>query len=366
MLKGSKYLHILISLLVLLGLIMMPLTAQSKEKKDALHENIKSGEYRGAKTATHPDWFKESFLDLDEDVADATEANKRLVLYFWQPGCPYCNQLWEDNFSDKEIEDKFRQNFEIVSINMWGDREVISVAGNTFTEKAFSAALDIKYTPTLLFFNEKKKIIHRLNGYIPPKAFKLSLEFVSGKHEKDQSFGEYSSTQKKQLIEKAGISKDQLHNEDFFTKDKTDLKPDKFTKKYLAVFFEEKGCENCNLLHEKTLQDSNTRKLVKQFESVQFDRNADTPLTTPSGKKATAKQWSDTLNISYLPAMLFFDSNGKEVMRIDAQMRTFHVQSVFDYVLTGAYKTEKNFQRYISARADKIREKGIDVDIWAY
>lgn len=53
-------------------------------------------------------------------------------------------------------------------------------------------------------------------------------------------------------------------------------------------------------------------------------------------------------------------------MRIDVQMRTFHIQSVFDYVLTEAYKTEKNFQRYISARADKIREKGIDTDIWAY
>jgi hypothetical protein len=55
-----------------------------------------------------------------------------------------------------------------------------------------------------------------------------------------------------------------------------------------------------------------------------------------------------------------------EVMRIDAQMRSFHIQSVFDYVLSGAYKTERNFQRYISARADKIREKGKDVDIWKY
>ena len=64
--------------------------------------------------------------------------------------------------------------------------------------------------------------------------------------------------------------------------------------------------------------------------------------------------------------MVFFDPIGKEVMRIDAQMRTFHIQSVFDYVLSGAYKIELNFQRYISARADKIREKGINVDIFAY
>jgi len=67
------------------------------------------------------------------------------------------------------------------------------------------------------------------------------------------------------------------------------------------------------------------------------------------------------------PAIIFFDGNGgKEVMRIDAQMRSFHIQSVFDYVLTGTYKTEANFQRYISARADKIRATGVDVDIWAY
>ena len=77
-------------------------------------------------------------------------------------------------------------------------------------------------------------------------------------------------------------------------------------------------------------------------------------------------EWANKLNISYLPAMIFFNDAGKEVMRIDAQMRTFHIQSVFDYVLSGAYKTEPNFQRYISARADKIRKQGTDVDIWAY
>jgi len=64
--------------------------------------------------------------------------------------------------------------------------------------------------------------------------------------------------------------------------------------------------------------------------------------------------------------MIFFNKKGEEVMRIDTQMRTFHVQSIFDYVLSGAYKTEKNFQRYISDRAEKIREAGIDVDIGAY
>jgi len=36
-------------------------------------KQTKEGGYFGAKTATHPSWFKESFLDLEEDIADSTE-----------------------------------------------------------------------------------------------------------------------------------------------------------------------------------------------------------------------------------------------------------------------------------------------------
>ena len=332
---------------------------------EELKELKKEGEYRGAQTATHPDWFKESFLDLEEDIADAAKLKKRLVVYFWQPGCPYCTQLWEENFAKQEIVDFFRSNFEIVALNMWGDREVISVGGNDYTEKSFSDALGIKYTPTLLFFDENKKVVHRLNGYIPPKSFKLALDYVAGKHEKQQSYGEFVASRQKKLASDSGA----LIKENFFSTLPESTKLAELIKqgKYLAVFFEGKGCDNnCTLLHEKTLKDPVTRDLVKQFVSVQFDRYSDNQIITPSGKKMSISEWANKLNISYLPAMVFFNDDGKEVMRIDAQMRTFHIQSVFDYVLSGAYKTEPNFQRYISARADKIRKQGTDVDIWAY
>jgi hypothetical protein len=34
-----------------------------------------------------------------------------------------------------------------------------------------------------------------------------------------------------------------------------------------------------------------------------------------------------------------------------------------DYVLTGAYRTQPNFQRYIEHKSDKLREQGITVDV---
>ena len=346
-----------------LALSLSLLSTSFAEEPKHSAELKKEGGYFGAKTATHPEWFKESFLDLEEDIADATRNEKRLVVYFWQPGCPYCNQLWEDNFSQQKTVDNFRENFEIVALNMWGDKEVVSVGGNDYTEKSFSEALGIKYTPTLLFFDENNKVVHQLNGYIPPEDFQRSMDFVSGKHEKSQSFGEYSLDKTASSDSKIG----KLHAEDFFTSSSYDLnRSEKKGGDYLAVFFEGKSCKNCDLLHEKTLQDKTTRNLIKQFSSVQLDRFADTKIITPAGNSTTAKSWANKLGISYLPAMVFFDQGGKEVMRIDAQMRTFHIQSVFDYVLTGAYKTELNFQRYISGRADKIREGGVDVDIFAY
>jgi hypothetical protein len=55
---------------------------------------------------------------------------------------------------------------------------------------------------------------------------------------------------------------------------------------------------------------------------------------------------------------------GKEIIRIEAFLKTFHTQSVFDYVLSGGYKTETSFQRYIEHRADQIRNTGKTVDLW--
>jgi hypothetical protein len=40
------------------------------------------GRFYGARETVYPDWFKESFLDIREDVAEATAAARRGVLFF--------------------------------------------------------------------------------------------------------------------------------------------------------------------------------------------------------------------------------------------------------------------------------------------
>ena len=113
------------------------------------------GKYSGAERAEHPAWFKDSFLDFEEDVQEAASRNKRVMLYFHQDGCPYCSKLVTDNFSQQDIVETMQASLESVAINMWGDREIVTIDGTPYTEKTLAAALRVNYTPTLIFLDEQ-------------------------------------------------------------------------------------------------------------------------------------------------------------------------------------------------------------------
>ena len=44
--------------------------------------------------------------------------------------------------------------------------------------------------------------------------------------------------------------------------------------------------------------------------------------------------------------------------------KPFHFHNSFDYVKEKGYESEPNFQRWLQARADKLRAEGKKVEIW--
>lgn len=123
-----------------------------------------------------PEWFTASFLDIREDVAEARREGKRLMLYFHQDGCPYCKQLVTVNFRDPRIVDKTRRHFVAVDVNIFGDREVTWTDGARMSEKRLAALVKVRYTPTLLFLDEKGAVAARIDGYLPPERFIAALD----------------------------------------------------------------------------------------------------------------------------------------------------------------------------------------------
>ncbi len=303
-----------------------------------------------------PAWFKRSFLDLPEDVAEAKKEGKRLLLYFGQEGCPYCAQLFNNNFSQAHIVEYTRQHFDAIEFNIWGDREVTDFSGAKMPEKEFAAKLKVQFTPTLIFLDEKGEVALRINGYYPPHQFLAALKYVAEKQESHGTFREYLAKSS------PSPAKGKLRHETYFAKPPYDLTKSP-GKKPIAVFFEQKDCPACDRMHDEILTDSATLDRLEHFYVVQLDRWSDTPIIAPTGNKTTARRWASELGIVYVPTAVLFDA-GKETIRIDAFMKGFHVQSVLGYVASGAYREQPNLQRFIRERADRIREQGTTVNIW--
>ena len=306
-----------------------------------------------------PAWFRETLLDFREDIRDAAKDGKRLLVYFGQDGCPYCRELMRANFAQKDIAERTRRRFHAIALNIWGDREVTWTDGRTMSEKALAVSLKVQYTPTLLFLDESGAVALRLNGYYPPHQFRAALDYAAGNGERKTPFAEFLRRHAREP------ASGRLHDQAFFLKaplalDRS-LQP---AMRPLAVLFEQKECAACDELHQKGFSAPAVKALIGKFDVARLELFGTERLTTPRGQSLTASQWGRELKVAYTPTIVFFDARGTEVFRIEAYLKPFHLASSFDYVASGAYRTQPGFQRYIQGRAEKIRAAGGRVELW--
>lgn len=306
-----------------------------------------------------PRWFKESFLDLPADIQEAAREKKRLMLYFGQDGCPYCRELMQVNFSQKDIVDKTRERFDTIALDIWGDRQVTWVDGGQYTEKEFAGLLKVQFTPTLLFLDERGRVALRVNGYYPPHKFRAALDYASGNAAPGVNFGAYLSSAA------ASPSSGVLHEEPFFMKPPLNLRRGaKPAGRPLAVAFEQKDCAACDELHREGFKNEIVAALIGKFRVARVALFGKEKLVTPKGKTLTEEEWGRALNVAYTPTIVFFDDKGQEVHRVEAYLKPFHLASSFDYVASGAYLTQPSFQRFLRSRAERLRSEGESVGLW--
>jgi thioredoxin-related protein len=271
-----------------------------------------------------PEWFVESFLDLREDAAEAARDGKRLMVYFHQDGCPYCKQLVTVNFRDPKIVEKTRRHFMPLAINIWGDREVTAADGRKLPEKAFARLLKIQFTPTLVFFDANARIVHRINGYLPPGEFLAALDAAVGQAAAPLE----SRNAPVDLRRKAG-------------------------SRPLAVLLLSPHCDACDEM-ERNLTLPEVRSQLAKLELVRVQNGSE--VLTAAGTRA--------LSSTYVPALVFLDAHGREVFRTEAYLRPFHLAGSLEYVASGAYGREPSFQRFLQAKAERMKLRGERVDLW--
>jgi thioredoxin-related protein len=304
-----------------------------------------------------PAWFSESLLDLREDVKDAAAQGKRVMLYFGQDGCPYCKRLMEVNFRQAAIAAKAQRHLVALALNIWGDREVIWIDGSATSEKRLAAQLKVQFTPTLLFLDERGGVALRLNGYLPPHQFEAALDYVAGKSEARMPFADFLKSKAK------AAARETLNPQPFFMPAPYDLRRAAGGKP-LAVLFETPHCAQCDEVHAVAFRRQEVLDQLAKFDVARFSLSGSEPVTSPDGRKTDAAAWGRALDVGYVPTMLLFDARGREVFRTEAYLRPFHIAGALDYVASGAYLREPSFQRFLQAKAERMRERGEQVDLW--
>ncbi|HEB99872.1 MAG TPA: thioredoxin [Thiotrichales bacterium] len=293
---------------------------------------------------THPDWFKLSFLDFREDVVEAMQGGKRgLIVYFGQKYCPYCRKLMEEDFGRPDIAAYTRKYFDVVAVDIHGDRTVVDVQGREATEREFAVQQGVNFTPTLVFYDVGAREVFRLQGYYPPYKFRAALEYVADAHYRDESF--------RQFLARADVplrfSEGELNEDPLFLPPPHALDRSRIPgERPLAVFFEQPNCHACDVLHTGPMQRPEIRDRLARFEVVQLDIWGKTPVITPTGRRTTARAWAEALGIFYTPTLVFFDERGKEILRVDSVVQFHRLRNLLEYILTGGYRDYPTFQQW--------------------
>jgi len=340
-----------IAIFLIINLLMVVLFSSVHASLKEVKTGKISGGLGDALEHAIPSWFKDSFLDIEDDVAQASSEKKHVMLFFYLNDCPYCYKMLKDSFSETGHQQFIKDNFDVIAINTKGDREVAFTQELSLTEKQLTQKLKVQYTPAILFLDANNKIVTRLNGYRSANKFKSVLNYVSNRAYEVLSLSEYLSQQESQ-------------NNYVFRKNPMFQSIANFSniKTPLAIVFEDKSCVACLDWHNNILNNEEVIKELKKFTIVRLDAESEEEIIALDGHKTTAKNWARSAAITYRPGILLYDQ-GREVTRIDGMLYSFHFKEVFRYVSSRAYLQHNSYLEYLAKRQTELLNKGININI---
>jgi len=299
--------------------------------------------------AKYPEWFKPSYLDLDEDLNEALQEGKKgLMVYFGLKRCSYCQAFMENTLAKPDIAKRVQDSFDAVGMDIFSDNEMQDPTGKAHVVKDFVTIKKANYSPTMIFYGKGGRELLKIVGYYPPDKFRQVLDYLDGEHYERETLYVYMKRKKeKPGLVSASIRKDKLFPNDsynFYRKKKPASRP-------LLVLFERPDCDACDRFHQRVLTDKPVRRLLKRFDTLQLDATDNkTAVLTPAGSRITPKTWHYRMGLNYSPAMVFFDEAGNEITRLDSEVKRWRMEGTLQLILEGSYTKDTQVQRW---RRDK-------------
>jgi len=130
---------------------------------------------------TLPEWFKPSFLDFRQDVAEARKQGRQVMVFLHLDNCPWCARMLEENFVRGDNHDTLRKHFDVIAVNVRGSLEAMWTDGTAYTERTLARHLGVVGTPTIVILGDDGRKVVQLNGYQDARTFRSALDLARRK-----------------------------------------------------------------------------------------------------------------------------------------------------------------------------------------
>ncbi len=313
-------------------------------------ESPQRGTITGGVAHEAPSWFKESFLEIADDVEEATEEGKHVLLFFQLNGCPYCDRMLEESFEAEPLTSFIQEHFDSIAINVRGDREIVFNEEISVTEKELSEMLKVRATPAIVFLDKDNKTVVRVNGYRAPERFRHVLEYVASQSYQNTKLADYLQ---------AKLERDvyTLKENPLFT-ELTDLSS---AKGPLMVILEDGSCYDCKEFHEGILAHPLVQKEIAPFTIVRLNADSDQALIGVDGKPTTPRTMAQKHQMFYRPGVLAFNE-GELIRRHDSLTFPHHFKESMRFTAGGFYK-KQDYRSYSEQRTEELLSQGITIDL---
>jgi len=329
---------------LLIGLCLL-LTASVNAAQDKPRGKIVGGEAHSP-----PEWFKESFLEIAEDVDEASEAGRHVMLFFDLNGCPYCDRMLEESFEAEPLGSFIQANFDVIAVNIQGDRNIDFNETISVSEKRLAEILKVYSTPALVFLDENNKTIVRVNGYRAPERFRLVLEYVATKSYRSTGLADYLQARLDRNVY-------ELRENALFSQ-VSDLSS---VDGPLMVIFEDGSCYDCDEFHDGILADKRVQAEIAPFTVLRLDADSSETILDFYGNETTPAALATKYQVIYRPGVLVFE-DGALLRRHDSLTFPHHFKESLRYV-AGGYYQETDYHSYSMRRTEELLEAGVTIDL---
>ena len=100
--------------------------------------------------------------NIEEAKKESQKSRKPILLQFEMDGCGGCKKLYEETYTNPQVEKEMNEWFVLLKLDLIKDREI-------------RRELSGYWTPSFYFLDYKGKSYFNFNGYLPPDEFRILL-----------------------------------------------------------------------------------------------------------------------------------------------------------------------------------------------